>query len=137
MPFDSLIRGKVALASKLTASLQPQITIKAWIGQDGFGAESYADPVVYHALVNMKSRRMFTGSGVLVVTLADIYILDPVAPNGSTAEPRRLEPIDPRDLVFLDDGRTAPIVQIEGFRDAGLSRPFFNTVTLGTVVKTA
>lgn len=136
MSLADLIRGKVALASDLTRDLQPTVMIKAWIGADGFGVDSYATPVAYQALVDTTRQQKYTSTGRLVMTLAIVYFLDIVAPNGTVTQPeRRQEPIDPRDIIILPDGTTAPIVDIKGFWDAGAGRPFFNTVTLGQILK--
>lgn len=132
MGFANLIRNGVALASSLTSDLQATVTHRAWMGETGDGEDSFANPVSYKAIVDPSRRQKFTSSGVLVNVLATITFLDPVTRNGAA---NRQEPIDPRDVITLPDGTTAPIVDVNGFWDAGQSRPFLNVVTLGFVVE--
>lgn len=128
MALDTLIRRGVATADRLTASLQPEVTHEAWTGQSVSGAATYAAGVNRSALIEQKQRLHRAGNGREVVTKAKITILRPVAPNGAAG---RTEPIDARDRFTLPDGSTGPIVDIEGFTDAGTGLPYFAEVWLG------
>lgn len=128
MALDSLIRRGVAVADRLTASLQPDVTHEAWTGQDGYGAATYAAGVARAAIIEQKQRLHRTSNGREVVTKAKITILRPITPNGAAG---RTEPIDVRDRFTLPDGSTGPIVDIGGFTDAGTGRPYFAEVWLG------
>lgn len=130
--YSALLRTGVALASDLTRSLQATVTIAAWNGQDLRGKNTHATAVPYAALVEMTRKQKYTSTGKLVMTLAVITILDPVADTMATG---RMNPIDPRDIVTLPDGQTQPIVDIKSFVDAGLNRPFYNEITLGETMK--
>jgi hypothetical protein len=129
MPLDSIVRKAVAIADKVTASLQPVITISAWIGQssDGRGGQTFALPVSVHVIVEYGGKIIDT-QGREIQTFAHLTFPRPLTPNGS---PGRQEPIDPRDKITLMSGQTNPIVKIEGFADPSISRPFMTEVWLG------
>jgi hypothetical protein len=131
MGFASLIRGGIALASGLTSDLQANVIHTPWVAEDGYGKMTPGIPVTRKALVDRKVTERYANTGKLVMTLATITFLDPIAPNGASG---RIEPIDPRDILTLDDGATAPIVEISAFEDAGVQAPYLNEVTLGTII---
>jgi hypothetical protein len=62
------------------------------------------------------------------MTVATITFLDPIDDNGAAG---RQEPVDSRDIITLQDGKTAPIVEIKGPVDSATSRRFLNEVVLG------
>lgn len=131
MAFDTLIRNGIALADSLTAvSLQPTIQHAAWAGQDRFGAATYATTANIDALVEYKNRLHQTADGRIVQTQAKITILRPLTPNGATG---RKEPIDPRDKITLPDGSIGPIVDVEGFIDPTINRPYMLEIWIGLI----
>lgn len=137
MALVDVIRSGVALASKVTDSLKGPVVHKAWIGQDGQGAPLYASPVTRRALIDLTKRNRTTPSGQLVMTFATLTFLDAIADTTPNSNQVRENPIDPRDILTLPDGGTAPIVQAGGFNDSASSRPFLQEVVLGTVVRSA
>src|SRR3954471_16170611 len=93
-----LLSDGVALADSVTKGfgMQTVVTHEAWIGDDdGFGKERFASPVVVQAVVDRGGQARHTGAGILVMPIAMITILEPLAPNGAAG--RTGEPIDPRD----------------------------------------
>lgn len=128
MSLDAIVRKGVATAKKITDSLQPYVQVRAWTGQNMFGAATYASAVSIKAIVNQESHLHKTRGGQLVDTQAYVAFLEPLKPNGTAG---RLEPIDPRDIIILPDGTSGPIVEISGFFDAGTGRPFFSEVWIG------
>ena len=121
MPLDTIVRKAVAIADKVTSSLQPVVTIYPWTGQaaNGRGTPTFATAVPAHAIVEFGGSITDT-QGREVQTLAHVTFPRPLTPNGS---PGRQEPIDPRDRIVLMNGETGPIVKISGFADPSISRP--------------
>src|SRR6185436_10857551 len=101
MGYEDLIRAGVALASGQFESMKGDVIHKAWIGDDGQGADEYAAPVVRRALVDMTKRERMTGSGALVMTYATLTWLDPIADTTPNTGKTREQPIDPRDIFIL------------------------------------
>lgn len=135
MPLDSIVRKAVAIADKVTSSLQvgtspgvATVSISAWIGQspDGRGGSIYASPVNSLAIVEYGGE-VADSVGRQVETFAHLTFPRPLAPNGT---PGRQEPIDVRDRILVA-GRTGPIVKISGFADPSIGRPFMTEVWLG------
>lgn len=135
MGYESLIRAGVALASSQFESMKLDVVHRAWVGQTGDGEDDFAPPVTRRALVDLTKRQRMTGSGQLVMTFATLTFLDPIADTAPNAGQTRQQPIDPRDLLTLPDGGTAPIVQAGAFADSGTERPFLQEVILGSVVR--
>lgn len=133
MSLADIVRSAVAIADSVTKPLQANVTFSAWIGQDGTGNDQFAAPVVLFALVDRTRKPFYTKTGKEILTLATVTFLDPVAPTAANNGQQRVNPVDPRDQIVLDDGVTAPIIMIKGFEDAGLGNgtPFLNEVTLG------
>ena len=126
-----IIDGAIAIADSVTKDLgvQPTITHQAWTGQNGFGTDTFAAGVARRAVVDLTRKQRPTATGKLVTIVATVTILETVAPNGAAG---RREPIDPRDIITLPDGTTAPILDVpDAVVDPVTNRPFFNTVVLG------
>jgi hypothetical protein len=122
------IRAGIQTANTVTKPLQGTVQHAAWIGQDGFGADTWAAPVSRAALVDLTRKLRATQNGRLVMTVASITFLDVLSANGASG---RTEPIDDRDKITLPDGTTGPIVSVGGFMDALTGRPLLNEVLLG------
>jgi hypothetical protein len=116
----------------LTADFQASVTVEPWIGQNGYGDDTWDIPVTHQALVDRTVKQRYTSSGKLVVTIAKLTFLNLIAENGAAG---RREPIDPRDKITLDDGTTAPIVDIPMFENPATQAPFLVEVTLGWAAK--
>ena len=131
MGLADIVRSGVAIAAAITRDLQAEVTHAAWIGQTGAGDDDFDPPVTRRALVDRTRKPYFTKAGVLVSIVATVTFLDPIADTTPLAGQQRVNPIDPRDVITLDDGVTAPIVKTGGFEDAGTEQPFVNEVALG------
>lgn len=126
MSLAGIARKGVATAAKITKSFQPTISVQSWTGQDGAGNDSFAAPHTYAVgtgvLVDRTLKQVPTLGGRVMVIQATIYFL--IAP---------VTPIDPRDIIKLSDGFTAPVLEAGGFEDAGTGKPFVTTVRLGSL----
>jgi hypothetical protein len=133
MALVDLVRGGVALVNAITKSggLQESVTYEAWLGQTGAGVDDFDTPVVLMALVDRTQKPHEVSSGVLLAIVATLDFLDPIPYTAPRANQPRLNPVDPRDRFTLFDGVTGPTIVGGGFEDAGLHRPFVNTVRLG------
>lgn len=131
MALVDVVRSGVKIAAGLTRSFQATVTHAAWIGQAGSGADAFAAPVSRQALVDRTVKPLYAGSGKLIMVVASVTFLDPIPNTTPNPGQQRLNPIDPRDVITLDDGTTAPIVRSGGFEDAGQRTPFVNEVLLG------
>lgn len=136
MGYEDLIRDAVAnILSPQFESMKLDVTHTAWIGQDGAGGDAFAEPVTLRALVDLTKRKRATANGRLVMTFAVLTFLDPIEDTAPNAGQVREQPIDPRDVLTLPDGGTAPIVQTGGFADSQTGRGFVNDTILGAVVR--
>lgn len=134
MALIDIVRNGVKIVSKVTDSLKESVTLEAWVGSDGKGADSYAAPVTLEALVSRKKEIRYTDSAGRVLTIATLTFVDPVADTTPNVGETREQPIDPRDVVTLADGSTAPVVETGGFADAATGRPFALKVVLGHAI---
>lgn len=128
MGLDALIRSGVALAKKVTASLQVTVTHEAWTGSDGYGLATYAYPRKRLALVERKQANIRTAGGETVLSRCMVLFLEPIKANGADG---RTEPIDTRDRIILPDETTGPILAVNGMIDPTTDRPYYGEVWLG------
>lgn len=135
MGYEDAIRAGVATASSQFESMKLDVMHKAWTGEDGDGTDTFAAPVSRRALVDLTKRVLSTPGGRLVMTFATLTFLDPISDTSATTGKVRENPIDPRDVITLPDGGTAPIVQTGGFADSGTTKPFLQETILGTVMR--
>ena len=135
MGFDAIIRGGIVTADGLTKSLQVKgVGLRRWAGQDGFGKVTYipaapAAALPVNAIVETKDQVRPVPGGGSITIMATVLILERVPPLGGGI--KREEPIDPRDIVILPDGRTGPIVNNPGLLDPTTKRPYFAEIELG------
>lgn len=120
----------VEAAALVTGGEQRLITWQAWLGpKGGFGDQDYAPAVSLQALVQLNPT-VSRAPGELGI-LATIAVLQEIPPNGA---PGRQEPIDPRDVITLPDGRTGPIVEVRhGMLNGNTGRPAMHQLKLGRV----
>jgi hypothetical protein len=121
----------ISIADSVTKNLgfQPVVVHRAWTGQDGYGRATYAAAVNRRAVVDLTRRQRATVSGGIVTVIATVTILETVAPNGAAG---RVEPIDPRDILVLPDGRTGPILSgPNAVVNPATGQPFFNEISIG------
>lgn len=124
-----VVRAGVAVAHQVTASLQVDVSLARWTGQDSMGAVTYVAAADYLALVEYKVRLHTTASGKIVQTRAKVTFLVVIPPHGAVG---RTEPIDSRDRIVLPDGTTGPIVDVAGLVNPSTERPYMLEVYLGT-----
>ena len=123
MALDALVRKAVAIADKVTGSLQVEVLHQAWIGSNDDASAKYATAVALEAIVTEGAKPRRTNAGEVVMTKARIALLAPVEPNGTTG---RLEPLDPRDVLTLPSGTSGPVVDTDGgLVDPGTGRTYF------------
>lgn len=124
-----VVRAGVAVAHQVTATLQVDVSLARWTGQDSMGAVTYAAAADYPALVEYKVRLHTTASGKIVQTRAKVTFLTVIPPHGAVG---RTEPIDSRDRIVLTDGTTGPIVDVEGLIDPVTERPYLVECYIGS-----
>ena len=136
MGLETTIRKGVAIADKLTKSLQVAVTHKRWTGTDSEGGEDVLDfGVSLKAIVEFKTKFLRRTGGQQYNTAeesiqrATITIIGPITDfvaNGRT------NPIDVRDQFILPDGSSGPILNIEGVVDPLTGSPYSYEISLGT-----
>jgi hypothetical protein len=148
MSLNSIIRNAVAVANKVTTTLQGEVQHAAWIRQDPMGTAVYgrrfagvdiyggptADGVATtrKAVIELK-QRIREIQGRQIVTFAHLTFVGPIAANAVTTF--RKEPVDPRDVIILPDGTTGPIVDTAGVWDAEAGQWFAVEVWLGDTLR--
>lgn len=128
MALNDIIRKGVATAKSVTASLQADVTIEAWTGNDGVGGSTFASAVTLPALVERKQRMVRNSSGEQVLSTHSVLFIGPVTDNGADG---RQEPIDPRDRITLPDGTTGKIVGVETVVDPATGAGYYQQVWMG------
>jgi hypothetical protein len=129
-----LVNG-VKIISKVTDDAKDEVTLKPWIGDDTKGNVFYASSMTLRALVSKKHQAQFSAMGGMVQVVARVQFVDSVPSTTPNAGEERVNPIDPRDIITLSDGTTAPIIADGGFVDRVTSQPYAIKVTLGNVVR--
>ena len=81
MSLINTIRSAVAVADKVTNSLQSTVSYERRTGQDAFGAPTYATAVNLLAIIDWKATQRRTSTGILTVSRAVITFLDAAAPD--------------------------------------------------------
>lgn len=128
MGLDDVVRSAVATANSVIADLQDNITLAPWTGSDSHGAPTHGTAVTFSAIVNRRVKPVRSVNGELVMSKAQIIILEPVAANGATG---RHEPIDARDIPTLPDGDTGKILETEGLYDPSTHAGYYHVIDLG------
>lgn len=133
--FDVLRSGVQVIAAGILESFKGTVQHEAWIGSDGRGGDSYATAVPRRALIDLTKKQLHTGSGTFVNVFATLTFLDPIDATTPNTGFTRANPIDPRDIITLPDGTTAPIQVTGAFMDPVTSQPVFSETVLGTPVR--
>ena len=130
MSLSRLIRDCVAVADRVTMTLQCAVTHEAWIAVTGhYGAPSFAAAVSRQSIVDYSTRLVRDMNGQEVPASITIMILRPISANGASG---RREPVDPRDRFILPDGTTGPVLNVgPGGIDPSTGRAYFAEVYLG------
>lgn len=132
--FDVLRTGVQVIAAGVLESFKGTVSHQAWVGADGRGGDLYATAANRRALIDLTKKVLHTTSGRYVNVFATLSFLDPIADTSANSGFTRENPIDPRDILTLPDGSTAPIQQTGAFMDPVTSRPVFNDTILGNPV---
>jgi len=133
--FDVLRTGVQVIAAGILESFKGTVQHEAWVGADGRGGDLYAAAAPRRALIDLTKREIHTSSGKFVRVFAMLTFLDPIADTSANSGFTRENPIDPRDILTLPDGTTAPIADTGAFMDPVTSRPVFNATVLGSPVQ--
>lgn len=135
MDLTGIFESGIAIASDIFEGNKCDVVFKAWVGSDGRGTDAYAAPVILRAIVDATKRQRTTANGNLVMTFAALTFLDAIEDTTANAGEAREQPIDPRDILILPDGGTAPVVQTGGPTNPNTGSGFINETILGTVVR--
>lgn len=128
---SKIVSGAVKTASKLTLSLQADVTWKAWTGNDQRGRNTYMTNTI-RALVEQEIKTQIDQStGQAIQTQAKITILDPLPVVSALSGFERTNPIDNRDILILPDGTTGPAYRPGGFVNPDTDKPFLLEVWMG------
>jgi len=129
MGLDATIRSAVALANRVTASLQVSVSHAPWTGPGADGTGAWGTATARQAIVDDSYRQHRLPTGEIVSCAAKLTFVQPIDANGATG---RREPLDPRDVFTLPNGHTGPVVDIpSGPLDPTTGRPYFGAVVLG------
>jgi hypothetical protein len=118
MGLRDIVADRIATADRITADLQPQVTIYRRTGQTGAGKPTYAAPVRVPAIVDWMQKNVRTKTGAEAVSRCYIGFLRPTV-------------LDEADKIVLPDGTTGPILDMSGFVDRATGAPYFVQVWLG------
>jgi hypothetical protein len=127
MSLLDVVRGGVKIADSVTKPLQAMVTYQRYMGSDGYGDPSWADPVQLRAIVDYRSSSVRTPDGILTVSRASIMLLDIDVVLAVTDS----KGVDNNDKFILPDGDTGPILDIKGFVDAIRGIPVATEVMIG------
>lgn len=127
MSLLTAVRSGVAVANKVTDSLQADVSYERSTGQDAFGDDTFAAAVTLPAIVDWRQREVRTQTGILTVSRAVVTFLDIEALVTATAS----NGIQHDDKLTLPDGDTGPILDTSGFIDPGTGIPIATEVFLG------
>lgn len=128
MSLASTIRKGIAIAHKVTKSVQETVEHHAWVGQDGFGAPTYAAPHGRLALVEERMYQRRVDQQVIEVRYT-LTFLEPIEPVGGVDG--RSEPVDRRDKFVIHGGITGPVVDVQGMHDPTVGRSYMLQIFLG------
>lgn len=132
MSLRDVVANAVAVAQRVTVSLQVDVSVQGWKGDDGFGGDDLSPPKTYKAIYIQKQKQVKDFNGNDVMASAYLAFLQPiefVTPNAGVV---RRQPLDPRDVLSLPDGLTAPpILAIEGLVDP--QSPVAVTAAISTI----
>jgi len=120
MGLDDVVRRNVAVADRLTTTLQSTVTHYAFSSETDEGVRAY-DPTTGTkrlAVVRFQQRKFRTVAGEEVVSRAKVLFVRPLT-------------IDARDKIVLPDGTTGPILDMQGTVDPETGEPYATTIWLG------
>lgn len=123
MRLDRIIRKGVALADRITKSLQGDVIHYHWSGddqadQDATGDKTFPAPVTRKAVITLKQQFIRTSAGEDAVSHAQVTFLSPVD-------------VHMQDQIILPDGTTGPILNIAGPVDPSTGKVYAVDVWLG------
>lgn len=128
MSLADTVASAVAVANQVTAGLQIEVSIEAWIGNTETAAKEYDVAVGYDAIFEQRNDLVRDFNGDEVTSVAKLTILRPIVANG--ADDRR-EPFDPRDRVTLPDGEIGVAVKEQALVNPNTGLPYMHEIWLG------
>ncbi len=128
MSIINTLRKGVALAHGVLGSCEGTVVHEAWIGDDGYGKDSFDTPVGRPCIIEYENKQIYDKDGNLAVLKATLQFLVPLTANGAA---NRAEPIDPRDIFTLPNGSKGSILSTGGFVDPGTGLPLAPSVQIG------
>lgn len=130
MSLARALRSAVAVAHKVTGSLQVEVTLDPWVGTDEYGKPTFGLQKCVSAIVERRQRMVRTATGEEVLSTCRLTILEPSRDTAIASSLERQQFLDTRDTVTLPDGTTSPILAIEGVIDPSTDRPYAWQVSL-------
>lgn len=127
MSLLDVLRSGVKIADNVTKPLQPRVSYRRYLSEDGYGTKQYGPVVFLNAIVDWKQKQVRTKEGTLSVTRASVLFLNIKDVVDATSG----QGIGEDDEIVLPDGTTGPILDMSGFIDAGTGHPLATEVFLG------
>ena|SRR5580765_3712959 len=121
------LRAGVAVADGVTKSVQTTVSVERYAGSDGYGSDYWFDPVFMKASCDWKQSTVPSADGILVAARVTVTFTDIKEMQLKTEG----KGIGQYDKITLPDGTTGPILGMEGFVDAGTTKPLATDVHLG------
>lgn len=118
MGLQDLVRSGVALANRVTKTLQATVAHEAFKAEDQTGQRTYYAAVQRTCVIEWRRTRRRTQAGDEIVIRPTLLFLSPVA-------------IDTRDRITLPDGTTGPIADVGGVIDPDTGTAYTREVTIG------
>lgn len=121
MGFAQLVRDLVAVADDVVDDLQTVVVHYAYAAAT---VDDYGKVTAWGAGVDRKAA-LEHKTVLMKSDLGDVR-----RPVHVLTFPRPVQ-VDPRDRFDLPDGRTGPVLNVEGYGDPSTGRPFATAVTIG------
>lgn len=129
MSLASIIRKGVSIADKVTKSVQGDMILEQWVGQNVTGKPTYASPLEIKCIEDDTQKTIITASGQVVTVMSSLTILQAIPSNGTAG---RHEPIDPRDKIITPSGFVGKvIVTPDSVVDPSTGKGFIQSIMLG------
>lgn len=144
----SLIRSIPAIAHNVFSQIEGTVKHAAWLRQNGEGDQIFGtrrdgvdiynhDPLkpgvaVERTCIIEYETKPRDVNGRQVISYAHLIFLVPFEAAPWVSD--RRDPIDPRDVIILPDGKSGPIIDSDkGLIDAETKKPYFVEVWLGAL----
>jgi hypothetical protein len=128
MALADIVRKAIKTANTVVKSFQTTVVIERWTGENVFGEEKPPTLLNAQAIVDLNPGKTFKQDGIELPIRARVYILTPIAPEGTTG---RREPIDERDIFTIPGVPNARVIGTPGIQDPKTNQPYFCEVVIG------